>query len=81
MTQFITDFQTCGEYFLQTYCREATGKSGYLNVSTPQGDTVPLRGFGATLAVACFIYDLDCLGRSGGNMGYVIQKDTVRKSS
>ena len=31
-----------------------------------------LVGFGRALAVATFLYDYDCVGNSGGNMGYII---------
>ena len=30
-----------------------------------------LEGFGRALAIATFIYDFDCIGNSGGNMGYI----------
>ena len=36
-----------------------------------------LTGFGKTLAVATFLYDYDCLGNSGGNMGYIINGENA----
>lgn len=32
-------------------------------------------GFGRVLAVATFLYDYDCVGNSGGNMGYIINEN------
>ena len=71
MTRFLEGYQNYGEGFLETY-HKAVARHEEVKISA-----VPVCGFGTTLAVACFIYDLDCLGRSGGNMGYVIAQDAA----
>ena len=76
MSKFVEGFTPFGETFLEHYHQMATqSESHTISVIGKEGTDIPLQGFGATLAVACFIYDLDCLGRSGGNMGYVVGQD------
>lgn len=36
-------------------------------------------GFGRALAVATFLYDYDCVGNSGSNMGYTIGRNGEAK--
>jgi tetratricopeptide (TPR) repeat protein len=64
MSRFIDGFYVLGENFLTSY---------------PQSEEIfrikgtSLKGFGTTLAVATFLYDYDCVGNSGGNIGYIIE--------
>lgn len=37
------------------------------------GSGIRLVGFGRALAVATLLYDYDCVGNSGSNIGYVIR--------
>lgn len=56
-----------GKKFIQEYGK--TNKDYYI-----VKENVRLVGFGRALAVATFLYDYDCVGDSGNNMGYVVHK-------
>ena len=66
LSKFIDEYKPLGERFMSDYGK--TNKECYF---VEEG--VPLVGFGRALAVATFLYDFDCVGNSGGNMGYVIK--------
>ena len=66
MSRFVEGFRELGENFLTDYAKQP--KDDYCKVAG-----IPLKGFGNALAVATFLYDYDCIGNSGGNMGYVIK--------
>jgi len=66
MSRFVEGFHELGDKFLAYYAKQP--KDDYCKVAG-----MPLKGFGRTLAVATFLYDYDCIGRSGDNMGYVIE--------
>ena len=57
--------------FMRAYKQAA--KMGQPFYIAQNGKKYPLQGLGAMLAVANFIYDMDCIGKSGGNLGYRIQ--------
>jgi hypothetical protein len=74
MSQFVTDFQVLGKPFIAAY-QQQSDLLRPTTVITPTGETLPLKGLGAALAVGCFLHDADCLGGGGANMGYVVQTD------
>ena len=60
MSRFIRDFQPLGDIYIE---------GNFIMCEKP------LRGFGRALAVATLIYDYDCLGNSGSNMGFIPKGD------
>ena len=56
MSLWMDGFTELGPYFVKDYKKGHTGS---------------LEGFGRALAVATFIYDFDCIGNTGGNMGFI----------
>jgi len=66
MSRYVDGFKDLGENFIDFYQKQS--KDEYYKV-----EGVPLKGFGRALAVATFLYDYDCIGNSGGNMGYVLK--------
>lgn len=74
MSEFINDFHEYGSEFVHHYRRQKAQGAICYQVESVSGPLM-LRGFGAAMAVANFIYDADCIGNSGGNIGYVLAKE------
>ena len=66
MSRYVDGFKDLGENFIDFYQKQS--RDDYCKV-----EGTPLKGFGRALAVATFLYDYDCIGNSGGNMGYVLK--------
>lgn len=66
LSRFIQEYKPLGAKFIENYAKT---KDSFYSVE----EEIPLTGFGRTLAVATFLYDYDCVGNSGTNIGYVIQ--------
>lgn len=73
MSRFIDSFSPLGADFLEAYKQNASQKKPP-QVPLSDGLFLPLQGFGTILAVACFLYDSDCLGGGGSNMGYLVEE-------
>ena len=75
-SRFVEDFQPLGNDFIENY--RACAKAG-ANQYTLQSATGPLRleGFGQFLAVAEWLYDIDCIG-FGFNLGWVQRYDSAQ---
>jgi len=65
MSKCIDNFTIFGDKFVANYKKTPKNLRYQINGK-------PIRGFGRVLAVATFLYDYDCIGNSGGNMGYII---------
>ena len=73
MSRYIDDFRPLGERFIKDYHQQPYRYYYNYQILNQEGKYVPLKGFGKALAVACFLYDYDCVGNSGTNMGYVLK--------
>jgi hypothetical protein len=78
MTEFCEGFQVLGKPFISAY-QQRHDLSAPTTVTTPDGETLILKGHGAALAVGCFLLDADCVGGGGTNMGYVVKTDSNTK--
>ena len=72
MSRFVEGFQALGDSFLERY-KENEPQNSSLHVGGKP--KYPLRGLGRVMAVAILLLDYDCIGNSGGNMGYVLNHD------
>lgn len=73
-SQFKPDFKELGLNFLADYARQKSmGRQRYV-IRNNKSD-YPLYGLGAVMAAALFLHDIDWLGNSGGNVGWVPDKD------
>jgi hypothetical protein len=61
--------------FLELYLKFSQSESDYFKIGLPNGDLIPLKGFGASLAIADFLFDLDYVGRSDSSIRYTIESD------
>ena len=76
LSKFLHNYQAVGENFIQSYKAAAKKKQSFsLNIN---GKKSILHGFGEFLAVADFIYDMDCLGFSGQNLGHSFTGDRTQ---
>jgi len=76
MSRLVEGFQPFGTEFLANY-QETTQKNQRPTVTLNNGEILPIKGFGEAIAAGCFIYDMDCLGGGGGNMGFVIANEST----
>ena len=73
MSRKVEGFEVLGKTFINNYkkdsltetCMDVEGKGRLL-----------LKGYGRVLVISVLIHDFDCLGNSGGNMGYIIKKNS-----
>ena len=72
MSRFLVGFQELGGNFIGDYKRN-NRKSSYCYPYNKE--QFPLRGFGRAIVVGILLHDYDCVGNSGGNMGYVINHE------
>ena len=78
MSRYVDEFQHLDKDFVEHYLANAKRCGNeYVKIQTREGEMLPLRGLGSMLAAADFVYDLDCLGDSCGNAGYVIRDDAA----
>ena len=67
MSEFVEGFEILGEKFKDDYLKHSKeNKSIYYKKNGK-----PLKDFGRTLAIAKYLFDFDCLGGSGSNMGFI----------
>jgi len=78
MTKFVIGFQVLGKPFITVY-QQNEDKTKPTIVVTPDDEVLVLKGLDAALAVGCFLYDADCLGGGGANMGYIVQTNPAGK--
>jgi hypothetical protein len=76
MSRVVEGFFECGNNFISDYRSQKTQGNTYFTVTIPQRGNYRLCGLGAALAAADFLHDVDCIGGSGGNLGYVIRFDS-----
>ncbi len=69
MSQYVDGFIELGPRFVNDY-KKYQPRNSYFSVTE---QNLPLRGFGRAIALAILLHDFDCIGNSGGNMGYVIK--------
>ena len=71
MSRYLDGFEELGDDFVEKYTSSiANGTLAYY----PQ-ENLPLKGFGRALFASILLHDYDCLGNSGGNMGYIVNKE------
>lgn len=71
MSKYLNEFQLLGENFIENY-KQNNRVRPYFHVSKEQ---IPLIGFGRAIVVAILLHDFDCVGNSGGNMGYIVNHE------
>ena len=67
MSSYVHGYTNLGPNFLTDYKKKG---DSYLTPEKKQ-----LKGFGRALAIATLLYDFDCLGNSGTEMGYVLSSE------
>ncbi len=67
MSQYVDSFFELGPRFVGDY-KKYQPRNYYFSVTK---QNLPLRGFGRAIAIAILLHDFDCIGNSGGNMGYI----------
>lgn len=73
LSHFLENFRTVGKDFIENYRRQTReNQAGPYLLAINEREQIPLRGLGAMLAAACFLFDPDCIGNEGGNVGYMI---------
>jgi hypothetical protein len=75
-SRFVEGFFECGNNFISDYRSQKTQGNTYFTVTVPQKGSYRLCGLGAALAAADFLHDVDCIGNSGGNLGYILRFDS-----
>ncbi len=71
MSQYVDGFKELGLKFIKHY-KEYQPRDSYFSVTDKN---LPLRGFGRVIAFAILLHDFDCIGNSGGNMGYIVKSE------
>ena len=66
MSKYLDEFQELGNEFINSY----KNKTHY-PLSEREQQNLPLRGFGKVIIVTILLHDFDCVGNSGGNMGFI----------
>ena len=77
MTSFIDGYTEQGEDFQKRYKAAAAEKKAFTVLDKKTNQWIPLKRLGASLAASCLLYDVDCLGHTGKNTGFVITKDSI----
>ena len=72
MSKFIDGFQELGENFIGDY-KQSLHKDSYCYLYNKE--KFPLKGFGRVIVIGILLHDYDCVGNSGGNMGYIINHE------
>ena len=73
MSRVLEGFRVLGKNFLSAYKQNGSENSYFFRV---EGEKVPLRGYGRVIVVSILVHDYDCVGNSGGNMGYIFRSES-----
>jgi tetratricopeptide (TPR) repeat protein len=70
------DFHKLPVNFVKHYLEQSSKSRIYSVTDSQNKEKLPLRGLGKLLAVACFLYDNDCIGPQASNIGWIRKVDS-----